>query len=134
MTAEDRKNVSSLLKHFFDEAYQVTNGLIQIAIDESEARLAEQRQAANITQAKSTPEPESLITIEEAARLLRMKRSTLYLWVAQNKYDIPCHKAGSSVRFDRGELLAWSKAQAQKAKQERQEKCANDRRKLRAVG
>ena len=52
---------------------------------------------------------ESLLTIEEAARFLRVKRNTLYTWAYRRQ--IPSQKVGKSLRFRRSALEAWLKAQ-----------------------
>ena len=51
----------------------------------------------------------SLLTIDEAAKLLRVKRSTLYSWV--HRRQIPFQKVGSLVRFRKDDLEAWLEAQ-----------------------
>ena len=46
-----------------------------------------------------------LITPQEAAALLGVKRQTIYLWVRQGM--IPCYRTGKRlIKFDRDELLA----------------------------
>lgn len=47
----------------------------------------------------------ALLTIEEAADLLRVKLSWLYERTRTN--EIPHTKLGKYLRFDDGELLAW---------------------------
>lgn len=52
---------------------------------------------------------QKLIGYDEAAKLLCVKRATLYQWVHHEK--IPHYRmSGKMVRFDPGELLAWVKA------------------------
>ena len=51
----------------------------------------------------------SLLTIDEAAKLLRVKRSTLYSWV--HRRQIPFQKVGSLVRFRKDDLEAWLESQ-----------------------
>jgi excisionase family DNA binding protein len=46
-----------------------------------------------------------ILTVEEAAEYLRIKRSTVYKWVRQGK--IPFHRVGASIRFSRRILLEW---------------------------
>jgi excisionase family DNA binding protein len=46
-----------------------------------------------------------ILTVEEAAAYLRIKRSTVYKWVHEGK--IPHHKVGGSIRFSRRLLLEW---------------------------
>ena len=49
--------------------------------------------------------PETLITVEEAAKLLGVKRQTVYVWVRQGL--IPCYRVGKRlIKFDEIELLA----------------------------
>jgi excisionase family DNA binding protein len=50
-------------------------------------------------------QPMSLLTIEEAARLLQVKISWLYERTRTN--EVPHLKLGKYLRFDQGELLAW---------------------------
>ena len=50
-----------------------------------------------------------LLTVAEAAKLLRIKRSTLYTW-AYRKY-IPSQKVGGALRFNKEALDRWLKAQ-----------------------
>jgi len=52
---------------------------------------------------------EPLLTIEEAAQFLRVKRNTLYTWAYRRR--IPSQKVGKSLRFRRSALEAWLKAQ-----------------------
>ncbi|HEV7375935.1 MAG TPA: helix-turn-helix domain-containing protein [Pyrinomonadaceae bacterium] len=49
---------------------------------------------------------EKLLTVKEAASLLSVSPRTIYAWVAER--NIPFHRAGRLLRFDRAELLAWS--------------------------
>lgn len=52
----------------------------------------------------------SLITVEEAATLLGVKRQTVYLWVRQGL--IPFYRVGKRlIKFDRDELLACFKVE-----------------------
>jgi excisionase family DNA binding protein len=51
-----------------------------------------------------------LVTAEEAARLLGVKRQTLYLWVRQGL--VPCYRIGKRlIKFDRAELLSCFKVE-----------------------
>ncbi|WNG57406.1 helix-turn-helix domain-containing protein [Archangium gephyra] len=50
-------------------------------------------------------EGDTLLTVEEAAALLRLRPKTLYNWVSQGK--VPYSKLGSVVRFNRRELVDW---------------------------
>ncbi len=52
---------------------------------------------------------ESLMTIEEAAQFLRVKKSTVYTWAYRRQ--IPSQKVGKSLRFRREDLESWLKAQ-----------------------
>lgn len=52
---------------------------------------------------------EPLLTIEEAAQLLKIKPATIYTWAYRGK--IPSQKVGRSLRFRRSALEAWLKAQ-----------------------
>jgi excisionase family DNA binding protein len=46
-----------------------------------------------------------LLSIDEAAKLLGVKRSTLYAWVSQRR--IPYLKVGRLVRFRAEEIDKW---------------------------
>jgi len=48
------------------------------------------------------------LTLEEAAKYLKMGRSTLYSLA--RKRTVPAHKMGRKWRFDSGELDEWLKA------------------------
>src|SRR4051812_14104953 len=51
-----------------------------------------------------------LVTAEEAARLLGVKRQTVYLWVRQGL--IPCYRVGKRlIKFDKDELLSCFKVE-----------------------
>jgi len=51
-----------------------------------------------------------LVAAEEAARLLGVKRQTVYLWVRQGL--IPCYRVGKRlIKFDRDELLSCFKVE-----------------------
>jgi len=52
---------------------------------------------------------ERLLTVEETADLLRVKRATLYTWVARRQ--IPFQKVGKALRFAPDALAAWLRAQ-----------------------
>ena len=57
-----------------------------------------------------TNEPERLLTVKDAAAFLSLKPRTIYAMVAERR--IPYRKAGRLLRFERSELLEWSKEQA----------------------
>ncbi len=59
-------------------------------------------------------ENENLLEVNEAAALLRVKPGTLYSWVSKKK--VPFRKVGACVRFDRSELMDWTKAANQTEK------------------
>ncbi len=51
-----------------------------------------------------------LITPQEAATLLGVKKQTIYLWVRRG--TIPCYRVGKRlIKFDEGELLASFKVE-----------------------
>jgi excisionase family DNA binding protein len=52
----------------------------------------------------SPPETTNLLTVAEAASLLRVSRATAYRLVATK--ELPAHKIGGSIRLSRDELLA----------------------------
>lgn len=62
-------------------------------------------------------DPEILLTIEEAACLLKVKVGTLYSWVSKGK--IPFRKVGALLRFHHGELMNWTIEQAGASPQEK---------------
>jgi excisionase family DNA binding protein len=51
----------------------------------------------------------SLLTVDETADLLRVKRSTLYTWV--HRRQVPFQKVGSLLRFRKDDLAAWLEGQ-----------------------
>ena len=53
---------------------------------------------------------EPLLTVEEAAKLLRVKKQTLYTWAYRRQ--IPSQKVGKALRFCKVDLQSWLKAQA----------------------
>ena len=46
-----------------------------------------------------------ILTIEEVAELLKVKKSTLYSWVSAKR--IPSFKLHGLVRFDKDEIEGW---------------------------
>ncbi|MGH7794228.1 MAG: helix-turn-helix domain-containing protein [Candidatus Binatia bacterium] len=48
---------------------------------------------------------EPLLTVNEAARLLNVKASTLYAWAYRRQ--IPSQKVGKVLRFRRQDLESW---------------------------
>jgi len=48
-----------------------------------------------------------LLTPEEAARLLMVKKDTIYVWARKGK--IPCYRLGKRVRFDKNDLIRFIK-------------------------
>ena len=50
-----------------------------------------------------------LLTVDEAAEFLRVKKTTLYTWAYRRQ--IPSQKVGGTLRFRRGDLDRWLKAQ-----------------------
>ena len=56
---------------------------------------------------------EPLLTVEEAAKLLRVKKQTLYTWAYRRQ--IPSQKVGKALRFRQKDLEAWLRAQARHA-------------------
>jgi excisionase family DNA binding protein len=59
--------------------------------------------------------PKALITVQEAAKLLGVKRQTVYLWVRQGL--IPCYRVGKRlIKFDKDELLASFKIERNSAR------------------
>jgi excisionase family DNA binding protein len=60
-------------------------------------------------------DPDRLMDVEEAAALLGMKPGTLYSWASKRR--VPFRKVGAALRFHRGELLEWTKEQAQAGRQ-----------------
>jgi excisionase family DNA binding protein len=51
-----------------------------------------------------------LLTVSEAARLLRITTRSIYQMVAESR--IPYRRVGRAVRFEQTELMEWTKAQA----------------------
>ena len=54
-----------------------------------------------------SPEKNDLITVDQCALLLDLKRSTVYRMTSENR--IPCFKKGGRVYFSREEVLNWLK-------------------------
>ena len=48
-----------------------------------------------------------MLTAKELSAWLKIKESTLYLWVSQNK--IPCHRIHGLLRFESEDILRWLK-------------------------
>lgn len=57
---------------------------------------------------ESTPEPDQLLTIQQAAQLLNLSVPTLYGYV--HKAEIPVSKKGNRLYFSKQELTDWVKA------------------------
>jgi PTS system nitrogen regulatory IIA component len=49
-----------------------------------------------------------LLTVRDAAKLLRLPENQIYRWVDDG--DIPFQKVNDQIRFDRAELLEWATA------------------------
>jgi predicted DNA-binding transcriptional regulator AlpA len=55
---------------------------------------------------------DELLTLKEAANILKKSEQQLYQWVNQAAHglsDFPFMKAGKSLRFSKNELLLWMK-------------------------
>ena len=61
------------------------------------------------TATSSTAELMPLLTVREAADLLRVSDRTL--WTLTNEGGIPAVKVGRSVRYDQADLAKWIAAQ-----------------------
>lgn len=59
---------------------------------------------------------ESLISVREAAKLLSVSKSMIYLLTEQRK--LPCTRIGSRILFFPSELEKWARAQTSELKQE----------------
>lgn len=57
----------------------------------------------------SPESPPVFLTAQEAADLLRVQRRSLYRLARQQQ--IPFRRIGRAIRFERNELLAWTKPQ-----------------------
>jgi excisionase family DNA binding protein len=53
---------------------------------------------------------DELLTVHEAAELLRVKVSQLQFWCRKRR--VPFRRHGKSIVFNRAELCSWSAAQA----------------------
>ena len=62
---------------------------------------------------------EPLLTVEEAASFLKVKKSTLYTWAYRKQ--IPSQKVGKSLRFRCEDVEAWLKSQARPVDREKLE-------------
>jgi excisionase family DNA binding protein len=56
---------------------------------------------------ETRPKIETLITVREAAQLLRLAPKTLYSLVSQRR--IPYRKAGRRLLFESSEILDWTR-------------------------
>ncbi|WP_424658672.1 helix-turn-helix domain-containing protein [Desulfofundulus sp.] len=64
----------------------------------------------------------AFLTVEEAAEILRLKRSTAYEYVRQG--IIPSIRLGSFIRVPKARLVEWMKADRQEDVQETGERTA----------
>lgn len=64
----------------------------------------------------TTPEPDELLTVEQAAEMLTLSKATVYGLISQGK--IPCMKQSKRVYFSKHELLEYLKAGRKKTVQE----------------
>ena len=55
----------------------------------------------------------SLLTVDEAAAFLKIKRTTLYTWAYRQQ--IPSQKVGRALRFRQSELEEWLNSQSRPA-------------------
>ena len=53
---------------------------------------------------------DQLLTVTEAAKVLKVAESTLYHWAYRRQ--IPSQKVGKSLRFNVADLNVWLRAQA----------------------
>jgi len=53
---------------------------------------------------------EPLLTVDEALKVLKVKKGTLYTWAYRRQ--IPSQKVGKALRFRRDDIEAWLKTQA----------------------
>ncbi|MBI3653690.1 MAG: helix-turn-helix domain-containing protein [Acidobacteria bacterium] len=65
----------------------------------------------NLQRKPSSGEDDEILTLEEAAIFLKLKRRTLYDMVQRRK--IPFLRAGKFIRFSKQALLTWMKAEAE---------------------
>ena len=57
---------------------------------------------------------EELMTTQEVADYLRIKKQTLEAWRSKNINNIPCIKIGTSVRYRRRDVEEWVQKQLNK--------------------
>ena len=69
--------------------------------------IAKNSKAAESKSLQPTP---IFLTVSEAAKLLRITTRSIYQMVAESR--IPYRRVGRAVRFERTELMEWTKAQA----------------------
>jgi excisionase family DNA binding protein len=54
---------------------------------------------------------DDILTPDEVASLLRVKKAQIYSWVAESKFTedgMPYQKAGKFLRFSRNDVLKWT--------------------------
>lgn len=100
MAEQSASRIAREAMSFFCQAFSILKD--DVITSQPEKTL---RQPANeIEGNKSVTLPNyNLLTVQEAAELLRVKVKTIYSWAESGK--IPSFKAGTCLRFDRRELL-----------------------------
>lgn len=76
-----------------------------------------------VPDAKPTELPEDVLTVADAAKILRTSRSTLYRLVAEGKVG-GWFLLGGEIRFSREALLRWVSCQASGSQQARRRRGA----------
>ncbi len=84
----------------------------QLEKDDIKAIVDEVLEGINRMLAENTGHIEDeLLTPDEVATLLKVKKPQIYAWVNESKYTeegIPFNKAGKFLRFSKKEVLEWT--------------------------
>jgi len=79
------------------------------------ARGLERSKASSLKNDNCRSIMEELITAKDVARLLKVNRNTIYVWVS--RCEIPCEKLpGNTTRFRPSALDAWLKTRSSKGR------------------
>lgn len=97
MNRNDKQEIVQSLERCFRELTFIVGSFID---DHSEPR-GDNRQLQRLE------DESSLLTVQEAADLLKVSRRAIYQWVSQGV--IPIRRVGTLRRFSRRELIEWTR-------------------------